>query len=91
MSAPAASHRKCLNNPDSFGCICGSFTIPSQRANISAFVKQTYFAYFKVKLSDQYKPWAPHKVYKYCVENLRMWTKGTLGKLAFGILMVWRK
>ncbi|XP_066953419.1 uncharacterized protein [Macrobrachium rosenbergii] len=39
MSAPATSHRKCLNNPDSFCYICGSFTIPSQRANISVIIK----------------------------------------------------
>lgn len=48
MSAPATSRRKCLNIPDSFCYICGSFTIPSQRANINAFVKQAYFAFFKV-------------------------------------------
>ena len=53
--------------------------------------KQAYFSYFKVKLSDQDKPWAPHKVYKQCVESLRMWTKGTREKLAFGIPMVWRE
>ena len=91
MSAPATSRRKCLNNPDSFCYICGSFTIPSQRANISAFVKQAYFAYFKLKLCDQDKIWAPHKVCKQCVESLRMWTKGTREKLAFGIPMVWRE
>ncbi|KAM4019379.1 LOW QUALITY PROTEIN: uncharacterized protein ACNLHF_000084, partial [Anomaloglossus baeobatrachus] len=28
MSAPSSSHRKCLNNPDSFCYICGVFTIP---------------------------------------------------------------
>ncbi|XP_069623312.1 uncharacterized protein [Ranitomeya imitator] len=91
MSAPSSSRRKCLSNPDSFCYICGVFTIPVQRANISAFVKQAYFAYFKVKLGDQDKPWAPHMVCKQCVEGLRMWTKGTREKLAFGIPMVWRE
>ena len=43
MSAPATCHRKCLNNPNSFCYTSGSFTIPSQRANISVFVKQAYF------------------------------------------------
>ena len=89
MAASVSSRRKCLNSPDSFCYICGSFTIPSQRANISAFVKQAYFAYFKVKLGDQDKSWAPHKVCRQCVENLQMWTKRTHDKLAFGIPMVW--
>lgn len=91
MSASATSRRKCLNSPDSFCYICGSFTIPSQRANISTFVKQAYFAYFKIKLGDQDRSWAPHKVCKQCVESLRMWTKGTRDKLAFGIPMIWRE
>ena len=91
MSAPATSHRKCLNNPDSFCYICGSFTIPSQRASINVFVKQAYFAFFKVKLGDQNKPWAPHKVCKQCVESLQTWTKGTSEKIPFGIPMVWRE
>lgn len=91
MSASGSSRRKCLNSPDSFCYICGSFTIPSQRTNISTFVREVYFAYFKVKIGDQDKSWAPHKVCKQCVESLRMWTKGTRKKLPFGIPMVWRE
>ncbi|GLV37563.1 hypothetical protein CBL_20375 [Carabus blaptoides fortunei] len=67
------------------------FTIPSQRTNISAFVGQACFAYFKVKIGDQDKTWAPHNVCKQCVEGLRMWTKGTRDKMPFGIPMVWRE
>ena len=90
-SAPATSHRKRLNNPDSFCYICGSFIIPCQRTNISAFVEQTYFAYFKGKYGDQDKPSVPHKVCKQYVESLQIITKGTREKLAFGIPMVWRE
>ncbi|GBN04250.1 hypothetical protein AVEN_269713-1 [Araneus ventricosus] len=53
MSASASSRCKSLNNPDSFCYICGSFTIPSQRTNISTFVREAYFAYFNVKIGDQ--------------------------------------
>lgn len=91
MSVSASSRRKCLNSPDSFCYICGSFTIPCQRTNISTFVRQAYFAYFKVKIGDQDKSWAPHKVCKQCVESLRMWTKGTRDKFPFGIPMIWRE
>lgn len=87
----ASVRRKCINSPDSFCYICGGFTIPLQRKNITTFVKQAYFAYFKVKLGDQDKPWAPHTVCKPCVENLRQWTKGKRKKLAFGVPMVWRE
>ena len=55
--------------------------IISQKVNISAFVKQAYFAYFKVNLGDQHKPWDPRKVCKQCVESLRMWTKEHLKSL----------
>ena len=87
-SVPATSHRKRLNNPDSFCYICGSFIIPCQKTNISAFVEQAYFAYFKVKRGDQDKASVPHKVCKQYFENLQIITKGTHEKLAFGIPMV---
>ena len=47
VSAMTAS-RKCVNSPDSFCYICGRFTIPSQRTNISMFVKNVYLSYFEI-------------------------------------------
>ena len=54
--------------------------------NITEFVNRAYHAYFKVKLGDQDKSWAPHKVCKSCVELLRSWTKGKEKHLPFGVL-----
>ncbi|XP_076057274.1 uncharacterized protein LOC143034813 [Oratosquilla oratoria] len=88
--ASIASRRKCVTCPDSFCYICGALTAPKQRRNISEFVKRAYFCYFKVKLGDQDKPWAPHKVCHSCEENLRQWTKGK-DKITFGIPMIWRE
>ena len=45
---------------------------------------------FKLIPSDQDKSWTLHKVCKSCVENLRMWTKGSHDELAFGIPIIWR-
>ncbi|KRZ12491.1 hypothetical protein T11_1116 [Trichinella zimbabwensis] len=56
------SSRKCLSSPDSFCHICGSFVVKSKRQKITDFVKKAYFAYFGIKLGDQYKTWAPHIV-----------------------------
>ena len=93
LFSSVSSRRKCLSSPDSFCSvyICDSFTTGNQKANISAFVKQAYLAYFKEELGDQDKPWVPHKVCKNCVESLLMWTKGTREKLTFGVIMVWRE
>ena len=55
-----STRRKCLNLTDSFWYICGSFTVPNQRMNISEFVKRAYLDYFKLKMDDQDKSWAPH-------------------------------
>ncbi|QQP52525.1 Uncharacterized protein FKW44_004703, partial [Caligus rogercresseyi] len=79
------------NNPDVFCYICGEYTLSGNRRNITGFVKRAYMAYFKVKLGDQDKSWAPHTVCKTCVEYLRLWTKGTKTSLKFGIPMVWRE
>lgn len=83
--------RGCKNNPDIFCYICGSFTIEKQRQNIATFVKQAYRAYFGIKLGDQDKSWAPHTVCKYCIECLRLWSKGKKKAMPFAIPMVWRE
>jgi hypothetical protein len=36
--------------------------IKKHQRNITGFNRKVYFAYFGVKLGDQYKSWAPHKV-----------------------------
>ena len=82
---------KCLNDPDSFCYICGLYIYQDQRSNITDFVQKAYAAYFKMKIGDEDKSWAPHIVCRSCVENLRRWTKGTLKCLAFGIPMIWRE
>ena len=54
-------------------------------------MKQAYLAYFKLKLGDQDKSWAPHIVCKTCIEHLRQWTKKQRKGLRFAIPMVWRE
>lgn len=85
------STRKCVNNPNVFCYICGKYTVLKQRTDITTFVKNAYYAYFKVKLGDQDKKWAPKKVCRYCVERLRLWTKGKKTCMPFAIPMVWRE
>ena len=87
----ASTRRKCFSSPNSFCYICGSFTVPSQRMNISKFVKIAYLAHFKLKLVEQDESWAPHNVCKTCVGNLRQWTKRARKQLSFGIPMLWRE
>ncbi|GBN99541.1 hypothetical protein AVEN_257229-1 [Araneus ventricosus] len=53
-------------------------------------MKKVYFAYFKLKLGDQDKPRAPHKVCRRCEEDLRLWFKGKQNSFRFGILVMWR-
>ncbi|KRZ79014.1 hypothetical protein T10_10164 [Trichinella papuae] len=85
------SSRKCLSSPDSFCHICGSFVVKSKRQKITDFVKKAYFAYFGIKLGDQYKTWAPHIVCHTCIEQLRKWSKKTLKSLIFGGSLVSRE
>ncbi|GFW96248.1 uncharacterized protein TNCV_572191 [Trichonephila clavipes] len=65
--------RGCVNFPNCFCYICGSYTVKKQQRNISNFVQKVYFAYFGIKLGDQDKSWAPHVVCSVCVEELRHW------------------
>jgi hypothetical protein len=65
--------------------------VKKQQRTISDFVKNVYFAYFGVKLGDQDKTWAPHKVCSICVEDLRLWSKGKKKSFRFGVPMIWRQ
>ncbi|XP_073532722.1 uncharacterized protein [Phyllobates terribilis] len=86
-----SSRRSCLNDPDSFCYICGEYTLPKHRRNITDFVKKVYLAYFGVMLGDQDKFWAPHIVCKACIELLRKWSRGQRKSFKFGVPMVWRE
>jgi hypothetical protein len=44
-----------------------------------------------VKLGDQGKSWAPHKVCSVYVEELRQWSKGKKKSFPFGVPMIWRE
>ena len=46
------------------------------RFNVRDFTKRAYEAYFDMKLGDQDKQCAPHKVCKNCTNTLRLWTQG---------------
>lgn len=63
--------RGCANSPNNFCYICGEFVVKKQQRNITDFVKKVYYAYFGIKLGDQDKTWAPHRVCSICVEELR--------------------
>jgi hypothetical protein len=83
--------RKCINKPDMFCYICGKYIFKGQQRKIDAFVKSAYLAYFKIKLGDQDKIWAPKKVCNSCTTNLRLWLSGKREKMGFAIPMIWRE
>ena len=82
--------RKCALDPNVFCYISGRFTTPKERRKITDFIQKAYHPYFGVKLGDQDKPWAPHRVYASCASLLSLWTKGKK-HFTFGVHMVWRE
>ena len=85
----STKQRQCRNNPDVFCCICGEYMMAKYRFNVRDFTKSTCEAYFCMKLWDQDKSWAPHKVCKHCTEMLCFWTQGKVSSMRFGVPMVW--
>ncbi|GFW51877.1 uncharacterized protein TNCV_1188081 [Trichonephila clavipes] len=83
--------RGCVNSPNCFCYICGSYTVKKQQRNISNFVQKVYFAYLGIKLGDQDKSWAPHVVCSVCVEKLRQCFKGKTKSFHFAVPMIWRE
>ena len=87
----SSKQRGCVNDPYIFYYICKSFVPSDQRQNITPFVKNVNYAYFGVKLGDQDKAWAPHKVCSNCVSSLKQWSIGKKESLAFAVPMAWRE
>ena len=50
---------ECKNKHDSFCHVCGCYTLPHQKRNITLFVKHTYKAYFQIPLGNQDKKCHP--------------------------------
>jgi hypothetical protein len=65
--------------------------IKKHQRNITDFIRKVYYACFDVKLGDQGKSWAPHKVCYVCVEDLRKWSKGKKKAFRLGVPMIWKE
>ena len=84
----STKQRQCQNNPDVICYICGEYMMTKYRFNVRDFTKRAYEAYFGIKLGDQDKSQAPHKVCKHCAETLHFWTQGKGSSMRFGVSMV---
>src|SRR6218665_1275074 len=51
--------------------------------------EKVYFVYLDVRVGDQDKSWAPHRVCSTCVDGLCMWAKGKLESFCFEVPMTW--
>ena len=71
----STKQRQCRNTPDVFCYIYRKYMMAKYRFNVRDFAKRAYEAYFGMKLGDQDKSWAPHKVCKHCAETLRFWNE----------------
>lgn len=56
--------------------------LSARKKNITDQVKQLFYEYFKFKITDQDKPYAPHVVCSSCVSTLQNWKKSK-GKTQF--------
>ena len=90
-SASGVDRRQCLHSAQKFCYICGCYIFDSKVRQIDSFVKKLYFAYFKVKVGDQDKRFAPHVACNTCAEGLRYWSEGKRKAMPFAIPMIWRE
>lgn len=74
-------------NINSYCYICGRYTIPAKRINITKAVKDNYAFYFsKVILL---RPWSPNICCLRCYSSLENWVAGKINQLPFGVPMEW--
>ena len=71
--------------------MCGKYVFYGDNIAISPLTEKIYYEYFRVKLGDQDKKFAPHSICRCCHSNLIKWKEGKLKKLQFSIPMIWRE
>jgi hypothetical protein len=92
MASVSGVHRRqCLQSPQKFCGICGSYVFDTKVRQIDTFVKKRYFSYFQLKVGDQDKSFVPHIACNTCVEGLRYWYDGKRKTRPFAIPMQWRE
>lgn len=78
----------CTEKINQFCFICGKFTIPEQRKNISLFGETLYSLYFG-KTVYRNVSWAPNKACKVCINALIAWFREKREKMPFRVPVVW--
>ena len=69
--------RNCLNQSDSFCCVCGEVTFKFQRKTFIPLIKKCYDLYFGCNLGDEEKFWALHICCATCVRIPNGWKNGS--------------
>jgi len=78
--------------PNYFCYICGLFTPSNKSRPITNLIKERYNAYFyPVKLGDQDKPYAPHRICFNCANILSKWSSNGKVYFSFDWPMSWRE
>lgn len=86
--------RGCKLHPDNFCYVCGYYIGGNQiRAAISKGTKYcvAYEKYFKMKIGDQERSWAPHVICGTCRSALEGWLRDGKRQMPFAIPRVWRE
>ena len=78
-----AARSACRNDPDHFCYICGKYVFKDSRRSIAPLIELRFKDYFKMKLGDQDKPFAPHIKCKNCCDRLSLWSSGKLKRMPF--------
>lgn len=85
------SKRLCKVHPNRFCYVCGEFIICMKGYPITETLKEAYFCYFKIPISQQDKKWAPHVFCERCRKTLSSWAAGENRSLKFTSPMQWRE
>jgi len=83
--------RKCLlQHSDTCWYVCGEMTFQFQKRNFTPLIKKCYELYFRCKVGDQDKSWAPHICCVTCVRLLTGCVNGS-HKMPFAVPLGWRE
>jgi hypothetical protein len=78
----------CINDPNMFCFICGTFMIKTKKLTITPIICQAYELYFGFKVNHQDKVWAHHCCCRSCSANSRNRLKRDEIQI-FAVPMIW--
>ena len=80
--------KKYKTNPNSFGYVCGKYSLPVHQQNNGHKIKTAYKYYFSCKVADQNKKMTTSYLQHFLQHSASPWAAGKQNKMPFAVSLI---